>query len=105
MKLWMITGSATDDGAPIYLQANGRWTHKLGAAFASSDTEERDAMLREAREQQRVVCDPYAIVVQRTELGHLAAVSLKEQIRAAGPTISLVESRPAASAAARAVGA
>ena len=93
MKLWMITGSATDDGAPIYLQASGRWTHKLGAALTVADTDERQALLVDARIQQRTVCDPYAIAVQRSELGHLAAVSLKERIRAAGPTIRVVESR------------
>ena len=105
MKLWMITGSATDDGAPIYLQASGRWTHKLGAAFATEDAEERDALLELARGQQRLVCDPYSIPVQRTQLGHLAARSLKERIRSAGPTISLVEERPASYPAARAAGA
>lgn len=105
MKLWMITGSATDDGAPIYLQPSGRWTHTLGAAFATEDAEERDALLELARGQQRLVCDPYAIPVQRTELGHLAARSLKERIRSAGPTISMVEEPPASYPVARAAGA
>jgi len=93
MKLWMITASATDDGAPIYLQASGRWTHKLGGGLPLSDEAERDALLEAARADERTACDPYAIAVERSELG-LSAASLKEKIRAGGPTISLVEPSP-----------
>ena len=90
MKLWLITGSATEDGAPIYLQTSGRWTHKLAAGYPIATQAERDQLLAAAREQQRVVCDPYAIEVRRGSLGHLAPVSLKETIRAQGPTIAIV---------------
>ncbi len=93
MKLWMITASATDDGAAIYLQASGRWTAKLGAAMPLANEAERDALLEAARADERNACDPYAIRIERSELGLLAAISLKEKIRAAGPTIPLVESQ------------
>jgi hypothetical protein len=106
MKLWMITGSATEDGAPIYLQANGRWTRKLRAGCPIVSEAERDVQLEAARSQQRIVCDPYVIEVTRVELGHLAAVSLREQIRSEGPTLSLAgehaepaAARPAAASA------
>ena len=99
MKLWMITGNATDDGAPIYLQTHGRWTRKLSAGYPVSGEEERDALLAQAKAEQRIVCDPYAITVERGSLGHLAPTSLRERIRAEGPTVVLVGaavSRPAA---------
>jgi hypothetical protein len=99
MKLWMITGSATDDGAPIYLQSTGRWTRKLAAGHPVASENERDSLLAGAREQQRQVCDPYAIEVRRAELGHLAPASLREKIRAEGPTVALVGA-PASRAAA-----
>jgi hypothetical protein len=94
MKLWMITSNATDDGAPIYLQTNGRWTPKLSAGYPVTTEAERDRMLEAAQAQQRIACDPYAIEVERVALGHLAAVSLRERIRAAGPTIVTVGSSP-----------
>jgi hypothetical protein len=88
MKLWMITSNATDDGAPIYLQTNGRWTPKLSAGYPLVNEADRDRLLEVARtQQQRIACDPYAIEVERVALGHLAAVSLRERIRAEGPTI------------------
>jgi hypothetical protein len=90
MKLWMITGNATEDGAPIYLQANGRWTQKQTAGCPVASEAERDALLELARKQQRVVCDPYAMTVERGPLGHLLPTSVRERIRAQGPTISLV---------------
>ena len=90
MKLWIITGSATEDGAPIYLQTSGRWTRKLTAAHPIASETEQQSLLEAARAQPRSVCDPYAIEVRRAELGHLAALSLREKIRAEGPTISLV---------------
>lgn len=93
MKLWMITSNATDDGAPIYLQTNGRWTHKLSAGYPVTTEAERDRLLEAAKTQQRIACDPYAIEVERVALGHLAAVSLRERIRAHGPTIVTAGSR------------
>ncbi|PRQ08521.1 DUF2849 domain-containing protein [Enhygromyxa salina] len=108
MKLWIITGSATESGAPIYLQTNNRWTHKLSAGHPIASEAERQSLLDAAKAQQRKVCDPYWIEVRRAELGHLAPVSLREKIRAEGPTISLVStpfssttpaSRPAAASA------
>jgi hypothetical protein len=89
MKLWMITSNATDDGAPIYLQTNGRWTKKLSAGYPLTTEAERDRLLEVAKTQQHIACDPYAIEVERVALGHLAAISLRERIRAEGPTISL----------------
>ena len=103
MKLWMITGSATDDGAPIYLQANGRWTRQLAEGHPVADEGERAQLLEEARAQQRIVCDPYVIEVRRAADHRPAPMSLRERIRAEGPTVSLVGSPrvpPAAAASA-----
>ena len=92
MKLWTITGNATDDGAPIYLQPHGRWTRELAAAHPITSEAERDELLEQARTAQREVCDPYAIVVERGPLGQLGPTSLRERIRAEGPTVVLVAS-------------
>lgn len=94
MKLWIITGSSTDDGAPIYLQANGNWSRTFANGFVVDTMDERDEMCTAARQQQRVVCDPYAIEVRRDAGGQPVPTSLKQKIRAEGPTVSLVEASP-----------
>ncbi|PRQ04521.1 hypothetical protein ENSA5_07520 [Enhygromyxa salina] len=101
MKLWIITGSATDDGAPIYLQTGARWTRTLSAAepVADDQPQHKLALLEAARAQQRIVCDPYPMEVRRGSDGELAPISLREKIRAEGPTILRVgapTSRPTA---------
>ncbi|HVI04345.1 MAG TPA: DUF2849 domain-containing protein [Enhygromyxa sp.] len=99
MTLWMITGNATEDGAPIYLQTNGRWTRRLAEGLAVSSEEQRDALLAQAKASERIVCDAYVIDVRQSTRGQLEATSLRERIRAEGPTVTLVgvaQLRPAA---------
>ncbi len=101
MKLWMITANATDDGAPIYLQSEGRWTRRLAEGLGISSAEGRDALLAEAKAAERIACDPYVIDVRQGPRG-LEPASLRERIRAEGPTISLVGAAPLRPAAASA---
>jgi hypothetical protein len=99
MTLWMITGNATEDGAPIYLQANGRWTRRLADGLGVSDEEQRDRLLALAKGSERIVCDAYVIDVRHAARGQLEATSLRERIRAEGPTVLLrgaSQLRPAA---------
>jgi hypothetical protein len=102
MTLWIITGNATADGAPIYLQANGRWTRSLVEAHAVSSEEQRASLLEQAKAAQRIVCDPYAIEVREGGRGRIEPASLRERIRAEGPTVTLlgaVDLRPALASA------
>lgn len=87
MPLYAITGSATEDGRPIYRRETGEWTPELAAAQVYDAEVQRDAGLAEARREERVVCDPYAIEVTRAADGVLEANRLKERIRAHGPTV------------------
>lgn len=89
MTLWMITGNALEDGAPIYLQPNGRWTRRLGDGFATSSEEQRDGLLAQAKATERIVCDAYVIDVRQSARGQLEPASLRERIRAEGPTVTL----------------
>ncbi|NVB43273.1 DUF2849 domain-containing protein [Pseudenhygromyxa sp. WMMC2535] len=89
MKLWMITGSSTDDGAPIYLRTDGSWTRALVEGAVLESEASRDEALAEARQRERAVCDPYVIVVSRDASGQPGPTSLRERIRAEGPTITL----------------
>ena len=94
MQLWMITANGTDDGAPLYLQADGRWTRTQSAGCVLTSESERDAALERARAQEREVCDPYAFTVEHGAGGGWSPISLRERIRANGPTISLVGTEP-----------
>lgn len=94
MSLWMITGAATDDGAPIYLQDHARWTRVFAEGLAVEDKGERDELLELARSQQRIVCDPYTIAVRRGAEAGLEPTSLRERIRAEGPTVAIVRDEP-----------
>lgn len=94
MSLWMITGSSTDDGAPIYLQADGCWSRRVVDGEVLDDDERRDERLALARSGERQVCDPYPIEVLRGADGEPRPRSLKQRIRAQGPTVPLVADRP-----------
>jgi len=99
MTLWMITGNATADGAPIYLQTSGRWTRRLAEGLAVSSEEQRDKLLAQAKASERIVCDAYVIDVRHSARGQLEPTSLRERIRAEGPTLTLrgaAQLRPAA---------
>ncbi len=87
MTLSMITGNATDDGAPIYLRADGSWTRALSEGKPST-ADELAAALALAKTQQRIVCDPYLIDVKLVE-GRPAPTNVRERIRATGPTVLL----------------
>ncbi|MFO7561116.1 MAG: DUF2849 domain-containing protein [Enhygromyxa sp.] len=100
MTLWMITGNATADGAPIYLQLDGRWTRRLAEGLALSSEAQRDALLAQAQASERIVCDAYVIEVRQSAGGQLEATGLRERIRAEGPTVALVSAQPLRPAAA-----
>lgn len=99
MTLWMITGNATADGAPIYLQTHGRWTRCLAEGLAVTSEEQRDQLLAQAKASERIVCDAYVIEVRQGVRG-LEAASLRERIRAEGPTVTLIGAAPLRPAAA-----
>lgn len=94
MALSMITGNATDDGAPIYLRADGSWTRALSEGKAL-DGDELASALAQAKLQQRLVCDPYVIDVKLVD-GRPAPTNVRERIRASGPTVLLPIARAAA---------
>jgi hypothetical protein len=94
MALSMITGNATDDGAPIYLRADGSWTRVLAEGKAGEGDELASALAL-AKTQQRIVCDVYVIDVKLVE-GRPAPTNVRERIRATGPTVLLPIARAVA---------
>ena len=81
----VVTASATADGHPVYLTPSGEWSGELSAAQVLETESERDEKLATARSQEALVCDPYLIEVTVAD-GNPSATTLRERIRAEGPT-------------------
>lgn len=87
MSQYVVTGSATADGGPIYLSSEGAWVREVERAETLDEATAR-ARAREAHAHaQATVCDPYAIPVS-SEGERITPTTLKERIRAKGPTVT-----------------
>jgi hypothetical protein len=84
----IVTASFTDTGAPAYLTATGDWVSDLQQANAVQDESQANELLALALRQERVVSDPYTIMINQG--GALKEpLSQRELIRAKGPTTPL----------------
>jgi hypothetical protein len=90
MPLHVITANDTEAGHPAYLTGRGDWSRALAEARVFEDEAQRDQALALAKTDQARVADPYVIDVAWDSGGQLAATSLRERIRAEGPTVALV---------------
>jgi hypothetical protein len=84
--MFVVTGSATASGHPLYRTAHG-WSRRFHEA-AVLDAARRDAALRIAHADQFTICDPYAIEITVDDTGP-SPKSLRERIRASGPTVPI----------------
>jgi hypothetical protein len=82
---YVISAQLLETGAPAYLMASGLWSGDLQQALTALTDVERDALLAQAEQQQRIVCDPYFFDV-RVEHNTIDPLSARERIRALGPT-------------------
>ncbi len=85
-----VTANRLSDGEVVWLGTNGRWVETVDSALVLSTEEERAAALAQAHQADadNIVLEPYEIDVQ-AEQGAVIPVRLREQIRAAGPTMRL----------------
>ena len=83
-----VTGNRLRDGKPVYFIGGGRWSDAIDEA-AHVATEAAERLLAEAQQgRPHPVVAPYLFDV-RIANGRLRPVSLRERIRAFGPTIGL----------------
>jgi hypothetical protein len=87
MSQYVVTGSATADGGPIYLSPTGTWTRRVEEAERLEETRARERASEAAARAQAIVCDPYVIPVT-TDGDAVQPTTLKERIRANGPTVT-----------------
>jgi hypothetical protein len=97
--LQILTANRLTDGAVVYLTAVGTWTSEIARSVVAREQRAAAALLARGQRdaEAAIVVGPYLIAALEGEEGP-RAVSLREQIRAAGP------SRPVADAVAAAVG-
>jgi len=83
-----VTGNRLRDGRPVYFIGNGRWSDTIDEA-AHVAAEEAERLLTEAQQgKPHPVVAPYVFDVT-VATGRLRPVSLRERIRAFGPTVGL----------------
>lgn len=91
----IITANRLGDGVVVYLDATSGWTERLGAAavFETADAIAAAVAAGKKAEAAQIVVETYPIDVARVE-GGLKPLRLREEIRAAGPTVRLDLVRP-----------
>tara|TARA_R110002167_G_scaffold68132_11_gene192470 strand:- start:399 stop:710 length:312 start_codon:yes stop_codon:yes gene_type:complete len=91
----ILTANRLSDGAVVYLTAEGSWSEDLQQAAPAAADREADLI---ATAQQAVadctIIEPYLIPVS-IRSDRLLAVSQRERIRAAGPTVETASSATA----------
>jgi hypothetical protein len=90
----MITANRLSDGHVVYLDADGGWAEDFRNGLVLGDAAARETALErgQAAANANVVVDPYAIELEM-RAGHLAPRTLRERIRAEGPTIGVASAR------------
>jgi hypothetical protein len=93
----VISSNRLDDGSVAYLDVSGNWTADLAAARVLSSKEEEEAGLAQARLaiDANFIVDPLIVPIKETPEGR-RAVTLRDIIRAAGPTVDYATSTEAA---------
>ena len=83
----VVTGNRLRDGVPVYFAGGGRWSPDLAEARHVGEAE-AEALLAEAQSgaPPHPVVAPYLIETALGD-GSLRPLSLREQIRAFGPTV------------------
>jgi hypothetical protein len=86
---FIVTANFTDDGAVAYRRADGSWSRSLAeAGIFPTEAEATPCVDSAAKNEQRLVADPYAIDVHVGD-GGIEALTARERIRANGPTIPM----------------
>jgi len=83
----LVTANRLRDGVPVYRTADGGWSPKIDDASLVAESES-EPLLAESQDGPTPlpVVAPYLIEAVR-EAGRVRPVSLRERIRAFGPTI------------------
>ena len=92
---WIVTGNFTADGGVAYLRADGALVRHLREAQVFETKEAAEAARQSILGAERIVSDPYLTEVGDALQG-LDALSARERIRDAGPSIRVRRPDPSA---------
>jgi hypothetical protein len=94
----VVSANRLDDGTVAYLDSDGSWVGSLGAAelFASNADATAALELARASVDRNIVVDPNLVDVVDGPAGR-RAMTLRETIRATGPTVKYAPIAPAGS--------
>ncbi len=82
----IVTANRLVDGRVVFRDRAGSWVATIAAAAVLEPAEAKDAVAASAADvAARTILDPYAVDVV-TSAGGIAPKSMREKIRAAGPT-------------------
>ena len=84
----VVTANRLDDGAVVYLTAEGDWSELIIDSRTLSNEGEREALLAEAAHAvaRQEVVEPYVVAV-KDDSGTIRPTRIREQIRAEGPSV------------------
>jgi hypothetical protein len=85
-----VTANRLLDGEPVYLTKDNGWSDALADAAIADGKEEGAELLEQGKQGvvDQIVVNPYLFDVD-AEGGAPQPISVREQIRAAGPTVRL----------------
>lgn len=91
----MISANRLTDGVVVFYDAEGNWVEALAAGALFADAAATKAALAKAQldEARNMVVDIYAFAVKSGASG-VAPVTLRDAIRAGGPTIAYAQGFP-----------
>lgn len=86
-----VTANRLSDGEVVYLDAQAAWVEAFSSAAIADGPEEAEALLGRAMPDdfELVVLEPYLFEVLAGDDGAYKPASVREAIRAAGPTVRL----------------
>ena len=86
----MLIANRLGDGLVVFRTADGDWVESIDAGLVIADADEAERLLEQslADERDNKVIDPNLIAVTDAG-GSRRPVSIREAIRAAGPTIAV----------------
>ena len=85
----VVTASRLRDGRAVYLTTGGTWSEKIAGSLVSTNEDDNAAMLATAQEaaDAQYIVDPYLVDVTLDD-ALPRPVTIREQIRANGPTVA-----------------
>jgi hypothetical protein len=84
---WIVTGNFTASGAVAYVKSDGSYSRNLAEAHVFETKEEAEEARIRAAAAEAVVSEPYLTEVAGAAGSALDALTAKERIRSAGPTV------------------